>query len=128
MMMKILAAAATTKKIEKRKEVEESWLGKTSEEIRNLQRTEVKWKEMAEYLEGGKIPASKYHKSTLNQFALINDILYYAQKQLDGSIHYCFIVPQTLKMKALVLAHVTSDHLGQKKKLPRLSNSFTGVT
>ncbi len=69
---------------------------------------------MAEYLEGGKIPASKYHKSTLDQFALMNDILYYARKQLDGSIHYCLIVPQTLKIKALELAHVTSGHLGQK--------------
>ncbi len=71
---------------------------------------------MAVYLEGGKIPASKYHQSTLDQFALINDILYYARKKLDGIILYCLIVPQTLKMKSLELAHVTSVHLGQKKK------------
>ncbi len=61
---------------------------------------------MAEYL-GGRIPTSKNHKSTLDQFALMND-----GKQLDGSIHYCLIVPQTLKMKALEMAHVTSGHLG----------------
>ncbi len=79
---------------------------------------------MAEYLEGGKIPASKYHKSTLDQFALINDILNYARKQLDGSIHYCLIVPQSLKMKALELAHVTSGHLGQKKKTITKAEQF----
>ncbi len=88
---------------------------KTAIEIRDFLREEIKWKEMAEYL-GGKIPTSKYHKAILDQFALMNEILYYARKQLDGSIHYCLIVPQILKLKALELAHVTSGHLRQKKK------------
>ena len=103
---------------------EGSLLGKTPEEIRDLQRQERKWKEMAEYLEGGRIPTSKYHKSTLDQFALINEILYFARKQLDGSIHYCLIVPQTLKLKAMELAHVTSGHLGQKKTISKAEEMF----
>ena len=103
---------------------EQSLLGKSLGEIRDLQRQEVKWQEMAEYLEGGKIPTRKYHKSTLDQFAIMNEILYFARKQVDGSIYYCLIVPQTLKLKALELAHVTSGHLGQKKTISKAEEMF----
>ncbi len=36
-----------------------TWLGKSSDEIQGLQREEPRWREMVEYLEGGRIPRSK---------------------------------------------------------------------
>ncbi len=41
-------------------QMEEHWLGKTKEELKQMQRDEYKWQEMITYLEGGRIPRSKY--------------------------------------------------------------------
>ncbi len=49
------------------------WLGKTKEEMRTLQLEEDKWKEMIEYLEGGRIPRKRFLHCTLNQFSLWDD-------------------------------------------------------
>ncbi len=46
----------------------------TSADFVKCQR-EVKWREMAEYLEGGSIPTKKYHKTILKQFTLKDEIL-----------------------------------------------------
>ncbi len=37
-------------------QLEERWLGKTKDELRQMQRVEGKWREMIDYLEGGRIP------------------------------------------------------------------------
>ncbi len=51
------------------------WLGKTKEEMRTLQLEEDKWKEMIEYLEGGRIPYKKFPCCTLNQFSLLGGMI-----------------------------------------------------
>ncbi len=40
-----------------------NWLGKSKDEIKDMQRGEPRWREMVEYLEGGWIPRSKYSQS-----------------------------------------------------------------
>ncbi len=70
---------------------------------------------MAEYLEGGSIPTKKYHKTILEQFTIIDKILYYARTTTDDSIQYTLVVPHKLKQKALIQVHETSGHLGQNK-------------
>ncbi len=89
-------------------------LGETSEELRDCQREEVTWRELAEYTEGGKVPTKHYHKTILDQFVVIEDLLHCVREKSDGSLQYCLVVPQQLKVKALQHAHETSGHLGQK--------------
>ncbi len=38
-------------------------LGKSKEEIKGMQRAEARWQEMAVFLEGGRIPRSKYPRA-----------------------------------------------------------------
>lgn len=99
-------------------------LGLTPEEFKTCQREEVKWREMAEYLEGGSIPTKKYHKTILAQFTVIDEILYYARETTDGMIQYTLVVPHNLKRKALTQAHETSGHLGQKKTIKKAEELF----
>ncbi len=39
---------------------DDAWLGKSRDEIQELQRKEPRWREMVDNLEGGRIPRSKY--------------------------------------------------------------------
>ncbi len=55
---------------------EEQWLGKSKEELTELQREERRWNEMVDFLEGGQVPRSKYPKATLDQFTQENVVLY----------------------------------------------------
>ncbi len=50
--------------------------GKSREEIRALQMEEDKWKEMIQYIEGGKIPRKRYPRAILDQFAVWEGVLY----------------------------------------------------
>ncbi len=68
-------------------------LGKTREEMRTLQLTEARWEERIEYLEGGKVPHRKYPRSTLNQFAMWEQVLYYRITKSDGTVQFCLVVP-----------------------------------
>ncbi len=43
--------------------------------------------------------------------------MYYSITKKDGSIHFCLVVPQSLKKSALHHAHTKSGHLGQRKTL-----------
>ncbi len=45
---------------------------------------EYRWREMIEYLNGGRIPRSKYPRTTLDQFTLKDDILYLCKRKVDG--------------------------------------------
>ncbi len=54
---------------------EDTWLGNNREELRDCQREEVKWRELAEYIEGGKVPTKRYHKTILDQFVVTEDLL-----------------------------------------------------
>ncbi len=101
-----------------------NYLGLTLEQIKIQQREEIKWRDMIEYLEGGSIPTKKYHKSILHQFTIIDELLYYAKENIDGSIHYSLVVPQVLIPKALEHAHELSGHLGQKKTIKKAEELF----
>ncbi len=54
---------------------DERWLGKTKDELVELQRAEPRWNEMIEYLEGVRIPRAWYPRATLDQFTLEDQIL-----------------------------------------------------
>ncbi len=89
-------------------------LGFMPKKIKNAQRAEDKWKELAEYLKGGKLPHKRYPKTTLDHFVIQEEVLYYVNENSDGSLHYCLVVPQNLKVKAK--DHAISGHSGIKKK------------
>ena len=99
-------------------------LGLTKEVFKERQRDEERWKELAEYREGGSVPTKCYHKTILQQFVIIDQILYYAKETTDGSIHYALVIPHTLKTNALQHAHELSGHLGQKKTMKKAEELF----
>ncbi len=74
-----------------------TWLGKSRDEIQGLQREEPRWREMVDYLEGERIPRSKYTRNTLDQFALEDGILYLCKQKIDGTILYLLIVSDELR-------------------------------
>ncbi len=95
-----------------------TWLGKSRDEIQKLQREEPKWREMVDYLEGGRIPRSKYPRATLDMFALEDDILYLCKQKIDGTILYLLIVPW--------FNHACSRAINDREssqKVPKPSNS-----
>ncbi len=98
-------------------------VGKSKEEMRALQLEEDKWKEMIEYLDGGRIPRQRFPRCTLNQFSLWDNIVYYTVTRKDGSEQYC-LVPESLKQSALHQAHVQADHLAQRKTLTTAESLF----
>ncbi len=101
-----------------------TWLGKSKDEFQALQR-EPRWREMVEYLGGGRIPRSKYPRATLDQFALEDGILYLCKQKLDGTIMYLLIVPNELRKDALRLMHEKeSGHLGQHKTILKVEKYF----
>ncbi len=70
-----------------------------------MQRVECRWREMIEYLNGGRIPRSKYPRTTLDQFKLEDDILYLCKRKVDGTILYLLVVPPDLRKAALKHIH-----------------------
>ncbi len=82
-----------------------TWLGKSRDEVQGLQREEPRWREIINYLEGGRIPRSKYPRATLDQFPLEDGILYLCKQKIDGTILYLLIVPNELRKDALGLIH-----------------------
>ncbi len=102
-----------------------TWLGKSREEIQALQGKEPRWKEMVTYLEGGRIPRSKYPRATLDQFALEDGIMYLCKQKIDGTILYLLIVLNGLRKDALRLIHEKeSGHLGQHKSVLKAEEYF----
>ncbi len=75
----------------------ENWLGRSKEELKEIQRAEQRWRKMIEYIEGGRIPRTKYPRATLDQYALEEDILYRSKLKADGSILYLLVVPRVEK-------------------------------
>ncbi len=66
-----------------------------------MQRREPRWREIVNYLEGGRIPRSKYPRATLGQFSLEDGILYLCKQKVDGTILYLLLVPNELRKEAL---------------------------
>ncbi len=80
---------------------------------------------MVEYLEGGRIPKSKYPLATLDQFALEDGILYLCKQKIYGTILYLLIGPHELRKDALRLIHEKeSGHLGQHKSVFKAEEYF----
>ncbi len=93
---------------------ETSWLGLVKQELMSKQREEAVWGELITYLQGGRIPSKWLPKATLDQFALVEELLYFVR--VDGSLDYSLMVPRGLTRQAIQHAHELSGHLGQKKK------------
>ena len=106
-------------------EPNDRFLGKTKEEFIQMQMAEFRWREMKEYLEGGRIPRSKYPRSTLNQFILEDGILYSSKRKLDQTLLYVLVIPEALRKRALIFAHEKeSGHLGQLKSILKAEDLF----
>ncbi len=63
-------------------------------------------------------------KTTLDQFALIDELVYYVRHKTDGSLQYNIAVPKSLTLKALQHSHELSGHLGQKKTILKAEETF----
>ncbi len=99
--------------------------GKSKEEIKGMQRAEARWQEMAVFLEGGRIPRSKYPRATFDQFALEEGILYLCKQKADGTVLYLLVVPSELRGEALNHIHIKeSGHLGQHKTILKAEEFF----
>ncbi len=80
---------------------------------------------MIDYLEGGRIPRSKYSRPTLDQFALEDGILYLCRQKTDGTILHILILPNEIRKEALRLIHEKeSGHLGQHKSILKAEEYF----
>ncbi len=84
---------------------EATWLGLDRESFRTRQREEIVWEQLANYLKGGKLPEKRLPKTTLDQFALEEGLLYYVREKADGSLHYSLIIPRSLVKAAIQHAH-----------------------
>ncbi len=72
---------------------EGTWLGKSREEMRNLQREEERWKILIDDIVGGKVPNKIYQRVTFDQFTLWEGILHYSVTKKDGSILFSLLCP-----------------------------------
>ncbi len=102
-----------------------TWLGKSRDEIQQMQRGESRRREMVNYLEGGRVPRSKYPRDTQDQFALEDGVLYLCKQKVDGTILYLLIIPNELRKEALRHIHENeSGHLGQHKSILQAEGFF----
>ncbi len=102
-----------------------TWLGKSRDEIQEMQGEEPRWREMINYLESGRISRSKYPRATLDQFSLEDGILYLCKQKIDGTILYLLVVPNELRKEALRRIHEKeSGHLWQHKSILKAEDFF----
>ncbi len=66
---------------------EATWLGLDQESFQARQKEEPVWEELTEYLKGGKLPTKHLPKTTLDQFALEDGLLYFVREKTDDSLH-----------------------------------------
>ena len=91
-------------------------------ELRQRQVQERRWREVVDYLEGGAVPRYGSLKANLGNFEVHKGVLYFVRVKLDGSLHYCLVVPTSLKRAALEKAHAA--HFGQKKTIIAVEEHF----
>ena len=96
--------------------------GMSMEELRERQQHERRWREVMAYLEGGAIPKYGSFRANLTNFEMYQGVLYYVRVKLDGSLHYCLVIPTSLKKAALEKAH--AKHFGQKKTILEIEEYF----
>ena len=104
---------------------QENFLGLTKEEFIQAQENEPRWREMRDYLEGGRVPRHRYPSVILNQFIVEDGILYYSKQKRDNTLLYLLVVPTELRKRAITLAHEReSGHLGQLKSMLKAEDYF----
>ncbi len=103
---------------------EATWLGLDRETFQVRQKEESVWEELIEYLKWGKLSTKSLPKTTLDQFALEDGLLYFVREKTDGSLHYSLIVPRSLINSAIQQAHELSGHLGQKKTIKKAEELY----
>ncbi len=54
------------------------FLGRTHQEMAELQQQKPRWQELIEYLDNDPLPKQKYPRATINQFMLEKDLLYFS--------------------------------------------------
>ncbi len=82
------------------------------------------WEELAEYLRGRRMVVRRLPKTTLDQFALIDDMVYYVRHKADGSLQYSIVIPKSLIPKATQHSHELSGYLGKKKTILKAEEIF----
>ena len=104
---------------------QENFLGLTKDEFIQAQVNEPRWRELKEYLEGGRLPRHRYPPVILNQFIVEDGVLYYSKQKKDNTLLYLLVVPMELRKKAITIAHEKeSGHLGQLKSMLKAEDFF----
>ena len=104
---------------------QDSFLGLTKDDFIKAQIEEPRWREMKEFLEGGRVPRSKYPPITISQFHTDDGVLYYSKSKRDHTLLSLLVIPQNLRKKALAFAHdIQSGHLGQLKTILKAEDYF----
>ncbi|XP_069184050.1 uncharacterized protein [Procambarus clarkii] len=95
-----------------------------SDKMREFQMGEQRWKEIIEYLEGGKYPMKKGN-FPLQHFDLQKGVLYYVNDMKDRAV-YQLVIPDVLRSSAVKLAHASkiAGHPGVFKTYMRAKTLF----
>lgn len=101
-----------------------TWLGLTREQFVKEQRADPTWSELVEYQHGGIVPSRKIAHATLDQFEVLEEVLYYIRTSVDDSFLYTVVVPRQLFRKALEISHEQSGHLRQFKTIKKAEEMF----
>ncbi|XP_069176203.1 uncharacterized protein [Procambarus clarkii] len=73
--------------------------------MREYEMSEPRWKEIIEYLEGGKYP-SENRKLPIQDFEMKQGVLYYVNSPKDRAV-FQLVIPDALRSSALKLAHAS---------------------
>lgn len=104
---------------------QDSYLGLSKEEFKAKQMGEARWRELIEYLEGGKLPKKKFPRAFIHQFIMYEGLLYLCADKNDNSIQFRLVVPQELRKAALKFGHESvASHLGRRKTIDALETYF----
>jgi len=93
-------------------------------ELRAEQLKDTGWAEIMNYLEGGTLP--KKTNFGMDDFCMINNVLYHVKGTKGGSLKYQFVLPESLVPQALLLVHDsrTAAHPGFMKTYFRSRELF----
>ena len=103
-------------------EPEKEYLGESLQSLRNMQRSEERWREIIDYLEGQRIP--KMHTKNLSLFSVYDGLLYFSRSCKVGPPRETLVVPNCLKARALARVHDAMGHFGQRKSVSMAETHF----
>ena len=90
--------------------------------------SDQKWENLANDLNGGQLPRHLYSGVLLNQFAVLDGLLYYIREEKEGGWIYTLVIPEDLKLAAMKYAHELVGHLGQLKTIRKAEEYFYWVS